>query len=102
MTLSRLPADHEIACFRVVQEAITNVLRHAAARRIDVHMARSATHVSLSIRDDGRGFDPATLDAAALAGANSIVTDLLLMEPLPQTTVLANARAAAFIREHLK
>ena len=46
----RLPADHEIACFRVVQEAITNVLRHADARRIDVHVAGSAHRVSASIR----------------------------------------------------
>lgn len=67
-TSGRLPADHEIACFRVVQEAITNVLRHAQARRIDVHIARSADHVSLSIQDDGRGFDPVTLEQAAAQG----------------------------------
>ena len=64
----RLPPDHEIACFRVVQEAVTNVLRHAGARRIDVHVAWSANRVSLSIRDDGRGFDPVTLDDAATRG----------------------------------
>jgi signal transduction histidine kinase len=64
----RMPADHEIACFRVVQEAITNVLRHAAASRIDVRVAQSAHHVSLSIRDDGRGFDPVTLEDAATRG----------------------------------
>jgi len=64
----RLPADHEIACFRVVQEAITNVLRHASARRIDVHVARAGDCVALSIRDDGRGFDPVTLDDAATRG----------------------------------
>jgi signal transduction histidine kinase len=64
----RLPADFEIACFRVVQEAITNVLRHAGARRIDVHVGRSADRVSLSIHDDGRGFDPVTLEEAAAHG----------------------------------
>ena len=64
----RLPAEHEIACFRVVQESITNVLRHAGARRIDVHVDRSATRVSLSIQDDGCGFDPATLNEAAARG----------------------------------
>jgi signal transduction histidine kinase len=64
----RLPPEHEIACFRVVQESITNVLRHAAARRIAVHVNRSATRVSLMIHDDGRGFDPATLDDAAARG----------------------------------
>jgi signal transduction histidine kinase len=67
-TPPRLPADCEIACFRVVQEAITNVLRHAAARRIDVRVARAVNRVSLSIHDDGRGFDPATLDEAAARG----------------------------------
>jgi signal transduction histidine kinase len=64
----RLPADYEIACFRVVQESITNVLRHAAARRIDVRVARSANRLALSIQDDGRGFDPRTLDEAAARG----------------------------------
>jgi signal transduction histidine kinase len=64
----RLPADYEIACFRVVQESITNVLRHAAAGRIDVRVARSANRVSLSIQDDGRGFDPLTLDESAARG----------------------------------
>ena len=64
----RLPADYEIACFRVVQESITNVLRHAAARRIDVRVARSANRLSLSIQDDGRGFDPLTLDESAARG----------------------------------
>jgi signal transduction histidine kinase len=64
----RLPPEHEIACFRVVQESITNVLRHAAARKIEVHVSRSATRVSLMIHDDGRGFDPATLNDAAARG----------------------------------
>jgi signal transduction histidine kinase len=67
-TPRRLPPDYEIACFRVAQEAITNVLRHAGARRIDVHFARSADRVSLAIQDDGRGFDPVTLDEAAARG----------------------------------
>ena len=58
----------EIACFRVVQESITNALRHAAARRLQVRIVRSATAISLSVEDDGRGFDLATLDEAAANG----------------------------------
>jgi signal transduction histidine kinase len=68
---SRLAPDLEIACFRVVQESITNALRHAAAHHIQVQIVRDAEHVSLAIRDDGRGFDPsalATLDLAAHLG----------------------------------
>lgn len=64
----RLPAEYEIACFRVAQESVTNVLRHAAASRIDVHVGRVANHLSLSITDDGCGFDPSTLDDAAAHG----------------------------------
>ncbi len=66
--ISRLPPDYEIACFRVVQESITNALRHAGARRLRVSITRSPSGIHLSIRDDGRGFDPETLDAAAARG----------------------------------
>ena len=67
-TSARLPADFEIACFRVVQESITNALRHAAARSIKVRLARSTTRISLSVEDDGRGFDLGTLDEAVATG----------------------------------
>ncbi len=64
----RLPAEFEIACFRVVQESITNALRHAGARRLEVRITRSSRRVSLSIKDDGCGFNLATLDEAAAHG----------------------------------
>ncbi len=67
-TTPRLPPDTEIACFRVVQESVTNALRHADARRLQVRIARSGRRLALSIRDDGHGFDPATLDEAAARG----------------------------------
>jgi signal transduction histidine kinase len=69
----RLPADFEITCFRVVQESVTNALRHAAARRIEIRIVRLGDRVSLSIRDDGRGFAPSILDAAAARGHLGIV-----------------------------
>ncbi|HMF40895.1 MAG TPA: sensor histidine kinase [Polyangia bacterium] len=68
----RLDADREIACFRVVQESLTNALRHAAPHRIRVRVARGPTALSLSIADDGRGFETATL-AAASAGHLGVV-----------------------------
>ena len=70
----RLPADLEIACFRVVQESVTNVIRHASARRIEVRVVRRPGRILLSIRDDGRGFDAApTLATAATAGHLGVV-----------------------------
>src|SRR4029079_7879374 len=65
----RLPADLEIACFRVVQESVTNALRHGDAQSMHVRVERSARHVKMTIRDDGRGFAPGTtLDEAAARG----------------------------------
>lgn len=63
----RLDSAREIACFRVVQEAITNALRHASPQQIRVSVRRRPGAILLSIADDGRGFDIATL-AAASAG----------------------------------
>jgi signal transduction histidine kinase len=69
----RLPPDLEIACFRVVQESITNALRHAGARHLAVRITRVDRRVSLTIRDDGRGFDPGALEAAAASGHLGVV-----------------------------
>lgn len=54
----RLPGAVETACFRVSQEALTNVVRHAAARNVWVTLALEAGKVELTVRDDGCGFDP--------------------------------------------
>jgi len=62
---ARLPGPVETAVYRLVQEALTNVLKHAAAGRVGVILGRAADHLHLTIEDDGRGFDP---DAAAAAG----------------------------------
>lgn len=70
---TRLAPDLEIACFRVVQESITNALRHASAHHIDVRILRDADRVSLAIRDDGRGFDPSSLATVDLAAHLGIV-----------------------------
>ena len=70
---ARLAPDLEIACFRVVQESITNALRHAAAHHIQVRILRDADHVSLAIQDDGRGFDPSSLATVDLAAHLGIV-----------------------------
>ncbi len=70
----RLPPDLEIVCFRVAQESVTNVLRHASAQRLRVSIARDGSHVRLAVRDDGRGFDATSaLDSAAAQGHLGVV-----------------------------
>lgn len=55
----RLPAQVELVLYRIAQEAITNAAKHAGARHIDVELVREPGAVSLTVRDDGKGFDPA-------------------------------------------
>ncbi|MBE0688908.1 MAG: GAF domain-containing sensor histidine kinase [Anaerolineae bacterium] len=54
-----LPARVESALYRVAQEALTNIVRHARAEKIRLTLTADAGEVRLRIHDDGRGFDPA-------------------------------------------
>jgi signal transduction histidine kinase len=65
-----LSRDTETACFRVAQEAINNVLRHARARNLWVALSSSAGALALSVRDDGAGFDLEAARRKALSGAS--------------------------------
>jgi signal transduction histidine kinase len=57
----RLPREMEIAIFRVAQEALTNVRKHAGTKWLKIELQRRDTEVYLEVRDFGRGFDPAAL-----------------------------------------
>lgn len=64
----RLPDEVATAVYRVVQEAFTNVLKHARARTVSVVLDRRPREVRLVIEDDGMGFDP-EVPAATVPGA---------------------------------
>ena len=64
----RLPADVEVAVYRIVQEALTNVARHSGARTCTVSIAREQGGLRLVIEDDGRGL-PATTGGDGHGGA---------------------------------
>ena len=53
----RLPAEVETALYRVVQEALTNVLKHARASNVSIVLDRRLDYVRVVIEDDGSGFD---------------------------------------------
>ena len=54
----RLPAEIETALYRVAQEALTNVRRHARTTKAHLNLTRQDGKVRLGVRDEGRGFDP--------------------------------------------
>jgi len=54
----RLEPDHEITIYRIIQEALTNVIKHARAGKAKVKLERKGDAIRLKIKDDGRGFSP--------------------------------------------
>jgi signal transduction histidine kinase len=67
---ARLDPSLETTLYRIVQEALTNVLKHAEARRVSISLVRKDAAISAVVEDDGRGFDPAATrrEALGLAG----------------------------------
>ncbi|HVU12859.1 MAG TPA: GAF domain-containing protein [Phototrophicaceae bacterium] len=58
-----LPPDTQLVFYRVAQEALNNIFKHANASDVDLQLGYSANGVSLSISDNGRGFDPGSVSA---------------------------------------
>ncbi len=69
--LDSLDSDVALCLYRVTQEALTNVVRHAGAAAAIVDVLRTATGVELAVTDDGAGFDPGQRTANGL-GLRSI------------------------------
>ena len=62
----RLPPEAETALYRIVQEGLTNVVKHAAAHRVSITLVRKEAAAVVVIEDDGQGFDPEAVRAGAL------------------------------------
>ena len=63
-----LPEEHKTCIFRLVQEALNNAARHAQARNVQITLREEAQRVSVSIQDDGTGFDTASARGLGLLG----------------------------------
>jgi signal transduction histidine kinase len=55
---TRLPAEYEIVLFRIIQEALTNIAKHARATQAEVRLEFYLAQIAVTISDNGRGFDP--------------------------------------------
>jgi signal transduction histidine kinase len=92
----RLPSEAETTLYRVIQEALTNVVKHSAAKRVSILLQRKNSAVVAVVEDDGAGFDPSNtrVDAIGLAGMRervSLAGGRLQVESSPGagTTVVA-------------
>jgi len=86
----RLPEVVETTLYRIVQEALTNVVKHAQATNVSILLVRRDSTATAVIEDDGRGFDPAELrdDGLGLVGMRERVGLLdgrLSVESSPET-----------------
>ena len=57
-----LPSEKAIHLYRIIQQALANAWQHAKAQHIWVQFSEEYGHLLVTIRDDGRGFDPAAID----------------------------------------
>jgi signal transduction histidine kinase len=64
----RLPSEIEITLYRITQEALTNVVKHAQASRVSIVLTRRSESISAVIEDDGRGFGEAGENGLGLLG----------------------------------
>jgi signal transduction histidine kinase len=93
LPVERLSAAVEAAVYRVVQEAFTNVRKHAAASRVSLIAERRGSELRVIVEDDGRGFDIAAASASAdgqrrlgllgMAERAALVTGMLEVESAP-------------------
>ncbi len=93
----RLPADVEAALYRIAQEAIHNVVKHAGARRVGLRVRHARGGVQLVVTDDGSGFEPGSVSGAhlGLAGMRSRAEQLggrleIVSRPGDGTVIKAN------------
>jgi signal transduction histidine kinase len=71
-TIGRLPAEVEVGLYRIAQEALNNVMKHAQAGRVWVSLASKDGRLALEVRDDGLGFEPDSAAPAAGLGLQSM------------------------------
>ncbi len=58
----RLPANKELILFRMCQEVLNNIVKHAEAKSIEILLSYGVSHFNVTIKDDGIGFDPVTIE----------------------------------------
>ena len=108
LTTDRLGSEIETTLYRIAQEALNNIAKHASAGNVEIILERRQNHVSLVVEDDGVGFDLGGVDAdrrgfgllgmqerAALVGATLHIesapgegtTILVRMPTTPMTTI---------------
>jgi signal transduction histidine kinase len=93
--LDGLPAEVEQQIYRITEEALTNVVQHAAAKTVEIAIHQNHAQLCVQIADDGIGFDPATVPVSGHYGllgmqerANLISGNLTILSQPEQGTII--------------
>jgi len=95
LTLDR---ERSTAVFRILQESLTNIIRHARATRVEINLWRRAGEIRLTVRDNGRGIQPEELNAPRSMGLlgmrerASLLTGKCTIRPHPDGGTIAEVR----------
>lgn len=89
-----LDEDRAMVVFRIVQESLTNVLRHSSANRVDITLRSVAGTYEVEIQDNGKGFDPDTIDRPNAFGIVGMRERTLILKG---TLDMANAKAGGTV-----
>ena len=69
---NRLPLDVEMGLYRIAQEALNNVMKHAEAQQVRVSLTTQAEQIRLEIADNGQGFDPTEVAGRGRLGLHTM------------------------------
>jgi two-component system, NarL family, sensor kinase len=71
-TDQRFEQNSEVIAFRITQEMLNNALKHASATNINIQLVQEESRVSLTVQDNGKGFDPQQIDECKSSGLRNI------------------------------
>jgi two-component system NarL family sensor kinase len=90
----RFTEEKEIAVYRIIQEVVNNMIRHAGATEISIQLSASSEKISLAIKDNGKGFDAAEIsDSKGLGWKNSFSRVGLLNGTMAVDSVIGKGTA---------
>jgi PAS domain S-box-containing protein len=89
--LARLAPEIEIGLYRIVQEALTNVTKHARANHVTISLSVQEQQLELVVADDGTGFDPSTVSSRGGAGGWGLITMRERAEAIGGTLTIESA-----------
>jgi signal transduction histidine kinase len=100
----RLSSDTEVGVYRIAQELVTNIIKHAQALTVNVQLLRNKDHLVLIVEDDGRGRHPDAGEGIGLLGMGDRARALhghLILDSAPGKGFVTTLRVPLRSNEHI-